>query len=184
MKKIIIIILGLIAAGAYMAYDMMRVPTSYQAAQVTPIESSAAKEIVPNPSFTALDGTAYNLHDLKGKIVILNFWATWCAPCKVEFPDLLKIADERKDDIVFVALSVDNQPDVIAPFLKRLPAGVQNIIAAQNVIIAHDPNKSISLDMFQSIKYRETYVIAPDLSIQRKIVGALTPDDIQALLNL
>lgn len=59
----------------------------------------------------------------KGKILLLNIWASWCAPCKKEFPDLVKIADKyKKSKVEIVGLSVDDREDLkseVIPFLEK-----------------------------------------------------------------
>ena len=54
-----------------------------------------------------MNGESINTADLRGKIVILNLWATWCPPCKAELPDFDRIATEYKDQVVIVAADVD-----------------------------------------------------------------------------
>ena len=54
-----------------------------------------------------MDGGSINTADLRGKIVILNLWASWCGPCKMELPDFDKIATEYKDQVVIIAADVD-----------------------------------------------------------------------------
>jgi thiol-disulfide isomerase/thioredoxin len=78
---------------------------------------------------TRLDGSAFKLADYHGKVVIVNFWATWCGPCLTEMPLLEKTAAKYKDDtdVVFLALSTDEERDEVAPFIKqhkfKLPMG-------------------------------------------------------------
>ena len=56
----------------------------------------------------SLDGQKVHLKDLRGKLVVLNFWATWCGPCKEELPMLVKTAQaSANQDLVFIAVSVD-----------------------------------------------------------------------------
>lgn len=53
-------------------------------------------------------GKTYSLNDFKGKMVILNFWATWCPPCKKEIPDFIKLYEKYKDNgLVILGVSVD-----------------------------------------------------------------------------
>lgn len=70
---------------------------------------------------TGLDSLIANR---SGKILVLNIWATWCGPCKEEFPDLVKISrDLEKDKVEFAAISVDYPDEIsskIRPFLKKL----------------------------------------------------------------
>ena len=58
-------------------------------------------------TLTTMDGGSINTADLRGKIVILNLWASWCGPCKVELPDFDKIATEYKDQVVIIAADID-----------------------------------------------------------------------------
>lgn len=76
------------------------------------------------PSFSGkdLNGNKYKLKDLQGKVVVLNFWFVACGPCRVEIPELNKLADEYKDssNVVFLAIALDPANDV-EKFLKTTP---------------------------------------------------------------
>ena len=63
----------------------------------------------PAPDFAVrdLDGKIHRLSDFHGKTVVLNFWASWCPPCRAEMPDLLEIYEERLADGDFVVLAID-----------------------------------------------------------------------------
>jgi thiol-disulfide isomerase/thioredoxin len=163
--KLLLVLFILLLAIAYVAWDLLRVPP---ASHPQPPEETAVRDtIAPNPTFTSLDNNTNHLHDFKGKVIILNFWATWCAPCVVEFPSLLELAALREEDIVLIALSVDAQRSSINPFLQKHQFEPQS----ENVIIAHDPGKKISQDLFQTVLYPETFIIGPDLKIVQKIAG-------------
>ncbi|MCZ6701674.1 MAG: TlpA disulfide reductase family protein [Ignavibacteria bacterium] len=66
-------------------------------------------EVEQAPEFTlyTLEGTEVKLSDYLGKIVILDFWATWCAPCRKSIPDLISIQDEYEDELVVIGISLD-----------------------------------------------------------------------------
>ena len=68
----------------------------------------------------------------KGKIIFVNAWATWCLPCKEEFPDLVKLAENYQDsDVVIIGISVDYPDEIetkIAPFLKSQVATFPNYV--------------------------------------------------------
>jgi thiol-disulfide isomerase/thioredoxin len=76
----------------------------------------------PDFTLTNLDGTAHSLAEYRGKIVVLNFWATWCLPCREEMPMLSKLAPKYDPkDVAFLAASIDDaqtQPR-IARFLEK-----------------------------------------------------------------
>ncbi len=68
-----------------------------------------------------LDKKEVRLSDLKGKIAVVNFWATWCGPCVAEMPHFQKVADryKKQGDVVFLAISIDEDKPVVRPFLER-----------------------------------------------------------------
>ncbi len=63
-----------------------------------------------------LDGKDVALSSYKGKVVLLNFWATWCGPCKAEIPGFVELQDKYKDDLVIVGFSVDDPADKAKAF--------------------------------------------------------------------
>lgn len=85
----------------------------------------ASGRVAPDLKLKDLQGRAQRLSALRGHIVVVNFWATWCAPCQEELPRLSKLADEwAGKDVRFVAVSIDDRKDQakIAPMLERLHA--------------------------------------------------------------
>ena len=75
----------------------------------------------PNVSLPALDGGSRDLAQERGKIVLLNFWATWCIPCRTEMPELQSLADELQGES-FTLFTIDLQEDAatITPFRREL----------------------------------------------------------------
>lgn len=83
---------------------------------------AAEATAAPNVNFTNADGAQVSLYDFKGKVVLLNLWATWCAPCVKELPDLDRLqASLGGSNFQVVALSSDrNGAEKVPPFLKNL----------------------------------------------------------------
>jgi thiol-disulfide isomerase/thioredoxin len=75
-------------------------------------EAVPALDVVGTPLGT--DRT-FRLSDQRGRVVVLNFFATWCPPCRVEIPDLARINDELGDRLVIVGISVDQDPAAVMP---------------------------------------------------------------------
>ncbi|MBS1791261.1 MAG: redoxin family protein [Acidobacteria bacterium] len=74
-----------------------------------------------NFKLTKLDGSKIDLAALRGKVIVFNFWATWCGPCLTEMPMFEKTIAKFKDDkdVVFLAVTTDEDRDLVAPFLKQ-----------------------------------------------------------------
>jgi peroxiredoxin len=75
----------------------------------------------PAPSFstTNLAGAMLSLEDFRGRVVVLNFWATWCPPCRVEMPELDAYQAEMGDRMVVLGIDMGEPATVIAPFIRE-----------------------------------------------------------------
>jgi len=70
------------------------------------------EEVAPPFQFSTLDGQQIDSSELRGSVVVLNFWATWCGPCRLEMPSLQSLHEDRASDgVVVLGLSVDVAPD-------------------------------------------------------------------------
>ena len=129
-------------------------------------------------SFEDLKGETRHISDFKNKIVILNFWASWCAPCRKEFPDLLNIANTYPNDVVLIALSSDIYKENIHQFLSDYK------IEGHNVLISHDENSIITDGIF-SIKNLPVTLILDQKGEQRYRFDGYKwqKDVIQAYIN-
>ncbi len=87
-------------------------------------EAAAAEEARPAPDFSLedADGNLVKLSDLEGKVVLLNFWATWCGPCKIEMPWFVDFQRKYKDrGFSVVAVSLDEEGwDVVRPYTEEM----------------------------------------------------------------
>ena len=109
-----------------------------------------------------LDGRQIHLSDLRGKVVVLNFWATWCPPCVEETPSLNQLqAKIAPQGGMVLGVSVDEDPDAYQNFLHQYQVAFPTF---------RDPTKKIALDYGTSM-YPDTYVIDRSGRIARKFVG-------------
>lgn len=95
------------------------------------------------PDFIAADmnGTEYNLDKLRGKIVVINLWATWCAPCIAEMPELNDLVNKFKDkDVVFLAAAPEDKT-VLEGFLQKNPFTYQIFPGALDIIKKYSPKE-------------------------------------------
>ena len=82
---------------------------------IRPSRQKAAEDF----TLTMADGTSFRLSQHRGKTVLINFWATWCPPCREEMPALERLYRQHKDrGLVLVAVSIDADPNVVPPYVK------------------------------------------------------------------
>ncbi|MEO0565890.1 MAG: cytochrome c biogenesis protein/redoxin, partial [Chloroflexota bacterium] len=105
-------------------------------------------QIAPDFTTTTPDGDAISLSDYRGDIVLLNFWATWCGPCRIEMPEFQEAYDTHRED-GFTILAVNNQesPEQVIPFVEQLELTFP---------IAMDQRGDINLD-YAIVNYPSTF---------------------------
>jgi cytochrome c biogenesis protein CcmG/thiol:disulfide interchange protein DsbE len=115
------------------------------------------------PDFTVQDADrTVTLRDLHGKVVVLNFWATWCAPCVEEMPSLVQLQQRFKDKgLSVVGVSIDVDGDAYHKFLKDYKI---------DFVTVRDPDQKTS-SLYGSFKWPETYIIDRDGIVRRKFIG-------------
>ena len=75
--------------------------------------------IAPDFELETIDGSTIRLSDMRDKYVILNFWATWCGYCVIEMPDLQKLQEEHKDDLLVLAVNVGESKEAVQKFMDE-----------------------------------------------------------------
>ncbi len=157
MKKqwiVVGIIVAVLAAGAVLGIKL--------SPQIFPVEVGSTA-----PAFEATDlktGQKVTLADYKGQVVLLNVWATWCEPCKIEMPSMELLQKEMgPKGLKIVAVSVDEGgADVVRQFVRDYELTFR---------VLHDPARAIER-IYQTTGVPESFVINRRGTIVKKVIGA------------
>ncbi len=127
---------------------------------------------LPDFSFTTITGESYNSTAFDGKVMIVNFWASWCAPCIYEFPMLLELAARFDDDAVVVFVSNDRDIADITRFMEQFERRESlHFDDYPNIYIFLDEDTQITRQLFGIYRLPETIITDRDHKMQRKLVG-------------
>lgn len=165
----LIVVATVVALMLYVGFHMARRPGGHFTAHLT--ESSPA----PDFSLMSLDGKTTRLSDFRGKAVLLNFWATWCGPCKIEMPwfvDFQKQYGAQGLQIVGIAMDDASKED-IAKFAKDMGVNYPILIGKESVGDQYGGVPALP----------ESFVIARDGKILDKIIGLRGKEEIDGVIQ-
>jgi peroxiredoxin len=144
MTRILILILSLLSMPLFAGQSMTAIP---------------GKVVAPDFELIDTDGNTHRLSDYRGKTVIINFWTTWCPPCREEIPSMNRayevLADENVEILAINMVTAD------------YPADFPLLLDREGAVIAEWPVKGLPT----------TYVVAPDGSIAYRAIGGREWDD-------
>ncbi|MDM5212784.1 TlpA disulfide reductase family protein [Peribacillus sp. NJ4] len=129
----------------------------------------------PNFSLKTLDGKQVELSDYKGKKVMLNFWATWCPPCKKEMPDMEKYSQQAGDDVVVLAVNIDPENDV--------QSFVDNNGITFTIPLDSQSAKNPVNERYKILSIPTTYFIDKKGIIRNKVISAMQLKDMERNIN-
>ncbi len=138
------------------------------------LESHLLGKAAPGFTVTTLDGETLSRADIAGKTVLVNFWNSWCIPCKTELPELKKFYAEHANDGDFVMVGIVRRDDT-----KTVRAFVTD--EGIDWTIALDPTKEAALD-FGTRGQPETFAISPSGTIVAYKPGPMSLSELEAFL--
>jgi thiol-disulfide isomerase/thioredoxin len=182
MKKTILILTIVIAATivVYVADKATRVHTS---AAMRPAVMKAG-EPAPDISVKDLDDKSVTLAEYKGKVVLVNFWATWCDPCREEIPWLIEMQDKygpKGFTVLGIAMDEEGKP-VVAPFVAKERYDVKGQKLPMNYPIVIG-NESIAEKFGGLLGYPTSVLISKDGKQIKRVTGIINEEEISKLVE-
>lgn len=140
----------------------------------------------PAPDFTlqSIDGQTFHLADLRGKAVVVNFWATWCEPCKIEIPWLIEMQNKygAKGFTVLGVAMDDEGKSVVAPFVqtKRYDVNGQQLAMNYPIVIGND---DIANKFGGLLGYPTSVLFDKNGKQVKRITGLISYDEITKMIE-
>lgn len=139
-------------------------------------EARESPETTETPSLVVetLDGQSYDLAARRGRWVVVNFWATWCAPCLKEMPELSAL-DAMREHIEVIGLAYEEiEPEAMRAFLQERP-----VVYPVAILDVYDPPADFATPRGLPL----TYLIAPDGKLAKQFLGPVTANEIEAAIG-
>ena len=143
------------------------------------IRFASNPQAVPPFLVNDLDGGVVSTAAFHGKVVLLNFWATWCPPCREEIPELIDLANRYKDTLQIIGISMDDAPPAeVKRFANQIGINYPIVMGGREIITPYGGVPALPT----------SYIINPDGRIVQKHVGFyptfIYEDEIRALLGM
>jgi thiol-disulfide isomerase/thioredoxin len=148
--------------------------------KVEGVEKNSGKKVAPNFTWNE-NGKKMSLKDLKGNVVLVNLWATWCGPCVKEMPDLSKISDELKDkNFKLLGMNVFQQEGSkkVEDFLKTNPVSYVVLDGNQEIVDAFGEADGANIEAVPT-----TFIIDKDGKIAETIIGGRSKEAFLKTIN-
>ena len=159
-RQIFIVVVLLLVGGSLYLGSASSSRPNQEPAKIADIGDSA-----PDFQLEDTSGNKVSLVDLRGKVVLVNFWATWCPPCRAEMPSMEKLNKAMaNDDFVMLAINVEEDGRTVMPaFLKKTP---------HTFPILYDDQGTVQ-ELYGVYRFPESFVIRKDGVIDDKVTGAI-----------
>lgn len=121
-----------------------------------------------------LNGNEVSLSDYKGKKVFLNFWATWCSPCRSEMPEMEKLYQETKNsDLIILAVNLDEDKETVQKFMSSNKYNFPVLLDTDNIVASK----------YRIVSIPTSFFIDKEGNIADKHIGPMTIEDMKNYIN-
>jgi len=136
-------------------------------------ESSEIGSPAPDFVLEDLSGNPVKLSDLRGRLVVLNFWATWCTPCRTEMPEFQEIYQRNEQDLVVLGINLEESPSDIQDFVSPLNITYPILLDKEGLVSR----------LYKVIQLPNTYFIDRQGILRIRHIGFLSSDQFQEYLD-
>ena len=167
-----IALLGLLAVGGFVLIQ------GFSAGQEERSEPTASpsEESIEAPDFALerLNGETFRLSEHRGTVVAINFWATWCPPCREEIPEFVELQEEMKGEMLFVGVSLDKGPPAeVRSFAEEFGINYPIVIDDGTAVEEYGPIAGIPT----------TFLVGPEGTVRLQAMGQLTKESLRPVLQ-
>ncbi len=171
---IVLVLVALIASGVIGLY----LSGSFETSRSGDVAQIQIGQTAPDFELSDKSGKRYSLSSLRGKVVLVNFWATWCPPCRAEMPSMEQLYKNygRDGGLELLAINVEPEgPDIIDEFSKEYP---------HSFPVVFDLDATVQ-EKYGVFKFPETFIIDKNGIIVERVIGAIdwTEPDVLSYLN-
>jgi peroxiredoxin len=163
--------------GLVVGLLLFRAPTLPGSGVLAASETAVPAPVVgaPAPDFTLLtvDGESLRLSDLRGKVVAVNFWATWCAPCRLEMPDLQERAERFPDRLAVIGVNFAETAEEVAAFRREVGVDFPLLL---------DPEADVQR-LYRVLGYPTTFFIDEEGTIRLQHIGLMSGGQLDEYLQ-
>lgn len=171
-KKVLIFAVLIAFTFGYTVYESIKLDSKLSETSKI-LSKNIISELPANSDFENFEGKKISLQDIVNSknFVIVHFWATWCAPCKEEFPELVKLSKKlsSRDDIKFVLIAVDDNKKKALKFIESHEFNKNNLVSLLD--------NSGSHKNFGTYKLPETFLFGPKNDLIQKFSGKQSWDE-------
>lgn len=175
MRRLLILSAGLVLGLAAGFLILLGFRADQSASEALPAGSEAQLAVgAPAPEFHLenLSGEQVSLADFRGQVVLLNFWATWCAPCRMEMPYFQVRADQNPDDLTVIAINFDEDVEQVQAFVDEMSLSFPVLL---------DPGGTVNRQ-YRVRGYPSSYLIDSQGVLQIQHIGLMTASQLDDYL--
>lgn len=137
-------------------------------------EVSGERQQAPDFALQRLNGEIFRLSDYRGTVVAINFWATWCPPCRKEMPEFISLQGEMVGEVLFVGVSLDKEgPEKVRNFTQAIGVNYPIVIDDGTVTKKYGPIAGIPT----------TFLVDREGQVRVQAMGRLTKEDLRPVLT-